>query len=391
VIDITKLLLSVSSQMEELRYGDKGHPIKERDPEKQCPIVVWNLTLSCNLRCLHCYTRSDEQTHQCEMSTEQGKALIKNLAEFGVPVLLFSGGEPLMRKDLLDLASYAVSLGIRTVLSTNGTMIDNHKAQALKDNGFSYVGVSLDGLKNNHDHFRQSDGAFEKALKGIRNCLEVGLKVGLRFTITKGNADDVLPVFDILKKEGIPRVCFYHLAYAGRGTELMEEDLAPEDTRFLIEKIIDLTAKMHQEGFPIQVLTVANHADGPFLYLKMKRENNKRAQRVMDLLTINGGNRTGVGIASVGWDGTVYPDQFWRTHPLGNVLDKPFGDIWTDMSHPLLGKLKHKKKYITGRCSLCKFLDICGGNLRVRAESVTGDVWASDPACYLSDEEIGIV
>ena len=391
MIDITKLFLSKSSQMEELRYGAKGHPIKERDPEKQRPVVVWNVTRSCNLRCLHCYSRSDEKTHPSELSTNQGSVFIENLAEFGIPVLLFSGGEPLMRKDVLDLASYAVRLGIRTVLSTNGTMIDKDKAQALKDTGFSYIGVSLDGLKNTHDHFRQSEGAFEKALRGMRNCREVGLKVGLRFTITKGNAADVLPIFDILKKEGIPRACFYHLAYAGRGTELMEEDLAPEETRVLIEKIIDRTAQMHNEGFPLQVLTVGNHTDGPFLYLKMKRENNKRTQHVMDLLTINGGNRTGVGIGSVGWDGTVYPDQFWRTQPLGNVLDKPFGEIWTDMSHPLLSKLKHKKKYITGRCSQCKFLDICGGNLRVRAESVTGDLWASDPACYLSDEEIGVV
>ena len=250
------------------------------------------------------------------------------------------------------------------------------------------MGVSLDGMEKVNDRFRGYKGAFQHALQGIRNCRNEGLKVGLRFTVNRLNKDEVGPIFDLLEKEDIPRVCFYHLVYAGRGSELMDQDLDHQETRQVVDLIMDRTKDLHDRGIPKEVLTVDNHADGPYLYLRMKREQNSRQNDVLTLLKMNEGNSSGKGIGCISWDGAVYADQFWRHHSFGNVLERPFSRIWSDLSDPLMARLKDKKEFVTGRCATCRWLDVCGGNFRVRAEAATGDLWAPDPACYLTDEEI---
>jgi 12,18-didecarboxysiroheme deacetylase len=323
-----------------------------------------------------------------ELSTREGFAIIDDLAEFGVPVILFSGGEPLVRKDLPELAAYAVEKGLRAVISTNGTLITKKKAQILKEIGLSYVGISLDGMKEINDRFRGVKGAFDAAIKGIANCKAAGIKVGLRFTINRFNAAEVPRIFDLLEDMDIPRVCFYHLVYAGRGSDLVKEDATHSETREIVDLIIKRTKDLHDRGKPKEVLTVDNHADGPYLYMKLLKEDPERAKGVLELLKMNEGNNSGRGIGCISWDGEVYPDQFWRHYSFGNVKDRPFSTIWTDLSEPLMKRLKDKKQYVTGRCETCKWLDICAGNFRVRAEAVTGDLWAPDPACYLTDDEI---
>ncbi|MDP6060542.1 MAG: SPASM domain-containing protein, partial [Pirellulaceae bacterium] len=239
-----------------------------------------------------------------------------------------------------------------------------------------------------NDKFRGQVGAFDEALAGIRNCLEAEIKVGLRFTINKRNAADIPEIFTLLEEENIPRVCFYHLVYAGRGTKLMEEDLDHEETRRVVDMIIDRTADLHSRGKPKEVLTVDNHADGPYLYLRKLREDPERAKDVLKLLRMNGGNSSGNGIGCVSWDGAVHADQFWRHVTFGNVTERPFSEIWTDTSNELMAKLKNKYPHVHGRCASCRFMPMCGGNFRVRAEAATNDLWACDPACYLTDEEI---
>jgi radical SAM protein with 4Fe4S-binding SPASM domain len=186
----------------------------------------------------------------------------------------------------------------------------------------------------------------------------------------------------------IPRICFYHLVYAGRGSHLVEDDLSHAESRAAVDLIMDRTKELHDRGKPKEVLTVDNHADGPYVYLRLLRENPARAKEVLELLKMNEGNNSGRGIGCVSWDGEVYADQFWRHHSFGNIGRRPFSVIWSDTSEPLMGKLKEKKRHVKGRCATCRWLDICGGNFRVRAEAVSGDVWAPDPACYLSDDEI---
>jgi Fe-coproporphyrin III synthase len=393
MIGISKLYCGTIEASDPLRYGRNSTKLPShllQFSEDKKPVVVWNVGQRCNLKCLHCYSQSQNRDYPGELSAAEGKKLIEDLAQFGSPVILFSGGEPLLRKDLLLLAQAATNLGMRAVISTNGTLITEKMARELKKIGLSYVGISLDGLKETHDHFRGVKGAFSLALKGIRNCQEAGMKVGLRFTISRHNEKDVPGIFDLLEEENIPRVCFYHLVYAGRGTKLMEENLNAKDTRRIVDLIIDRTKDLHQRGKDMEVLTVDNHADGPYLYLRMKRERSERAEEVLSLLRMNGGNNSGIGIGCVSWDGSVHADQFWRHYSFGNVRERPFSEIWMDTREPLMAKLKDKKKYVKGRCASCCWLDICAGNFRVRAEATTGDLWAPDPACYLTDQEIGI-
>ncbi len=392
MIGISKLYCGTVEPSDALRYGRMSSKLPSHllqfSSDKR-PVVVWNITRRCNLKCVHCYAHAKNIPFDNELSTTEGKFLIDDLSEFGVPVILFSGGEPLVRKDLPELADYAVKKGMRAVISTNGTLITPQTARTLKDIGLSYVGISLDGMEEINDRFRGVKGAFRSALEGIENCKKAGIKVGLRFTINKSNDGQISEIFKLLEEMDIPRACFYHLVYAGRGSDLVKEDLSHEESRKAVDLILDLTKQLHDKGDLKEILTVDNHADGPYLYLRLLRENPERAREVLELLKMNQGNSSGIGIGCVSWDGEVYADQFWRHYSFGNVRNRPFSEIWADTSDPLMKKLKQKKKYAKGKCKTCRWLDICAGNFRVRSEAVTGDVWAPDPACYLTDEEIG--
>jgi 12,18-didecarboxysiroheme deacetylase len=379
MISISRLYCGSKEAMDMLRYGSEKH---------KRPVVVWNMTRRCNLKCVHCYSSSQNIQYKNELSTDEGKKLIADLAAFKSPVILFSGGEPLMREDLPDLVRFAVDQGMRAVISTNGTLLTKKTAATLKKIGISYAGVSLDGMKNTHDQFRGVAGAFDMTLKGIRTCRDEGIKVGIRFTINKKNFSDIPALFDLIEKEDIPRACFYHLVYSGRGSKLIDEDVSHEETRKVVDLIMDRTRDLCDRGKPKEILTVDNHADGPYVYMRLLVEDLAKAEEVMSLLMVNEGNSSGNGIGCVSWDGEVYADQFWRGISFGNVRKRPFSEIWTDTSNELMARLKDKKKYVTGRCSICRWLDMCGGNFRARAEAIAGDIWAPDPACYLTDAEI---
>jgi 12,18-didecarboxysiroheme deacetylase len=393
MIGISKLYCGTVESSDPLRYGRRSGSLPShllQFSEDKRPVVVWNVGRRCNLRCVHCYSGSGDRQYEGELTTAEGKALIGDLADFRVPVILFSGGEPLMRPDILELIASARQRGVRSVLSTNGTLITPGMARELKRLRLSYVGISLDGLEQTHDRFRGVEGAFRQAMAGLEACQNEGIKVGLRFTINRRNSQDVPGIFSLLRDRNIPRACFYHLVYAGRGSRMIAEDLDHVQTRRVVDQIIDLTRELFDAGHPREVLTVDNHADGVYLYLRLKEENPPRAAEVLALLRMNGGNSSGHGIGCVSWDGSVHADQFWRHHCFGNVRERPFSEIWTDLSDPLMARLKNKKAYVKSRCARCRYLELCGGNFRVRAEAVTGDLWEADPACYLSDEEIGL-
>ncbi|MFH1137877.1 MAG: 12,18-didecarboxysiroheme deacetylase [Pseudomonadota bacterium] len=391
MIGISKLYCGTVEPSDALRYGrhSKSLPshLLQFSSDKK-PVVVWNITQGCNLRCVHCYAQAKAAGGPDELTTQEGLALLDDLADFGAPVMLFSGGEPLVRPDLTDLIRHAVGRGMRAVISTNGALITEAKAWELKDLGLSYVGISLDGLAEVNDRFRGVPGAFDLAVAGIKNCRAVGLKVGLRFTMNKRNVTEIPAIFDLLEELDVPRICFYHLVYSGRGSNLMAEDLDHAETRRVLDVIMDRTKSLHDRGRPTEVLTVDNHADGPYLYLRMRKEGHPRAGEVLELLQMNEGNNSGRGIGCVSWDGQVHADQFWRNHVFGNVRERRFSEIWNDPAIELLAKLKNKKEHVQGRCRSCRWLDICGGNFRARAEAAAGDIWAPDPACYLTDEEI---
>jgi radical SAM protein with 4Fe4S-binding SPASM domain len=353
------------------------------------PIVVWNLTRTCNLKCVHCYTDSCAKKYPDELTTEQCKTVLDDLGEFKVPAVLFSGGEPLVRPDVFELAEHARSRNLHVVLSTNGTLIDAEKARRFKELQFSYIGISLDSaIPAVHDEFRGCKGAFERTMRGFRHCVEAGQKVGLRLTLTRHTVQDLGRIFDFLEQEGIDRACFYHLCPSGRGKSLLT--LTAAESRRAMDTIFNRTADLLARGKRIEVLTVDNHCDGPYLYQRMLRENHPRAEQVHDMLTWNGGGRnsSGVGISNIDFNGNVHADQFSMFRTFGNVKDRKFSEIWQDLSNPIMAGLKDRLSLLKGRCSTCKFKQMCGGALRARAEVMTGDPWESDPGCYLSDEEI---
>lgn len=389
MINLTRLYCDESQPMDSLRYG-RGHGAPNSAAERK-PIVVWNITRRCNLKCIHCYSDSDAKSYPGELNWDQCVNVIDDLAQYGVPALLLSGGEPTIHPQFFDLAGYARTKGLRLTLSTNGTLIDEEKASKIKDLGFSYVGISLDGIGATHDYFRGREGAFDKAVQAFRNCKAVGQKVGLRLTLSRQNIDDLEQILDFIERENIERVCFYHLVPSGRGSAMVA--VPHEVTRRAIDRILERTSRWVAEGTPREVLTVDQPVDGAYLYLRLKEENPDRAQQVIDLLRWNGGgnNSSGTGIGNIDTQGNVHPDQFWQDLILGNVKQRPFSEIWRNKQNATLDALRNRKEHLTGRCKDCQFLDICGGGFRVRALHTTGDLWAPDPACYLSDRETGLL
>jgi radical SAM protein with 4Fe4S-binding SPASM domain len=385
MISVSRLLCEAIGPGDHLRYRKPdGAPLR--------PIVVWNCTQRCNLHCIHCYAQASAQGCPGELDTKQAKAFIHDLADFKVPAILFSGGEPLLREDIFELAGFAREKGLRTVISTNGTLITEKVAIQLARLGLAEVGISLDGSEPTNDRFRGQSGAYQTALRGFRNCKSQGLRVSLRLTITRFNYQDIPAIFDLVEQENIDRACFYHLAYVGRAGSLgMDSDLSHQQKRAVLDLICQRTLELYRRGLSKEILTVDNHADGIYIYLKLKKDDPERAARAVELLRSNGGNGAGISIAAIDNLGNVHPDQFWWHYSLGNVLQRKFGDIWMDTSDPLLAGLKERKGLLKGRCARCRYIDLCRGNLRVRAEAVFGDVWAEDPACYLSDQEIGLL
>jgi len=389
MISITKLLCDSDYYGDTLRYSLGSRGQVHGAAQGHGPVVVWNCTRTCNLSCIHCYSNSESKKYEGELTTREALRFIDDLAEFRVPVILFSGGEPLLRNDLMELVAYAKEKGIRPTISTNGTLLSPQNILALKNLGVGYIGVSLDGIGENNDRFRGWQGAYDSALEGIRNCIEVDQRVGLRFTINRHNFKEINDILDLIEKENIPRVCFYHLVYSGRGSKMIDEDTTRVESRAALDLIIERTRDFHRRGLQKEILTVDNHADGIYIYLKLKEKEPERARKVLELLELNGGNRTGIAIGAVDWYGNVHPDQFTQNHTFGNVRERKFGEIWTDNSKPVLAGLKDRKKLLKGRCASCMWLNLCNGNFRARAEAVSGDFWESDPACYLTDEEIG--
>lgn len=390
MLSATRLLNGLVSPEDALRYGrttpDTPAHLLHFTREKK-PVVVWNCTQRCNLHCAHCYSSSKDREYPGELTHEEGIAMLGDLARFGVPTVLFSGGEPLMREGLYELAAEAKRLGMRTVLSTNGTRIDPESASAIAEAGFSYVGVSIDGIGRRHDKLRGKVGAYEATLEGIRNVQAVGLRTGLRFTLHGLNRDELGDVFELAEELGVQRLCVYHLAYAGRGDKLSKHDLAPEDTRAAVEEIFDRVEDLGARGSKLEVLTVDNPVDNVLLLERLRARDPERAAEVERMLLWNGGNQSGIAIASVDPTGWVHPDQFSWHVKVGNVRERPFSELWSD-SNPVLAPYRRRPRPLRGRCAECRHYDLCNGGLRVRAESAYGDASAPDPACYLTDAEI---
>ncbi len=353
------------------------------------PVVIWNLTRRCNLACKHCYAISSNREFPGELSTDELYTVMDDLKAFRVPVLILSGGEPLLRPDIFDLSKRAKGMGFYVGLSTNGTMITEENVGAIAECGYDYVGISLDGIESTHDRFRRREGAYRESLHGIRLCRDAGLKVGVRFTLTQDNAEDLPRLLELMDAEGIDKFYLSHLNYAGRGNVNRKDDVFHRTTREALDLVFEAAYQDALAGGDKEFVTGNNDADGVYLLFWAQERFPDKVEHLRAKLEQWGGNSTGVNISNIDNLGNVHPDTMWWDYTLGNVRERPFSEIWPDTTDPLMAGLKSFPRQVKGRCGTCAHFAICGGNTRVRARQLTGDPWAEDPACYLTDEEIG--
>lgn len=407
MINITRLWTGAEQPADHLRYGLRhGGMHSAQASTAACipassrtrkPIVVWNITRTCNLRCIHCYADSHAEKYPGELSWEQCCAVIDDLAEYGASALLLSGGEPLLHPRLPDILKRATERGLKVTISTNGTRITPDYARMFKELGVAYVGISLDGIGEIHDKFRGVKGAFDGAIRGFRLCEEAGQKTGLRLTLTRNNVQSMEQILNFIEEQNIQRVCFYHLVPTGRGVDVAS--LKPEEARAAMDMLIARAEAWHKSGQTRELLTVTQPADGIYLLLRQLREGSPLAAQTLRLLQWNGGgaNSSGRGIANIDTQGNIHPDQFWQGVTLGNVKSEPFSTVWEAAHAPSAAQLAElrgsdapaeRQKKLSGRCATCKHFHLCGGGFRTRAAFANGHWYGSDPGCYLTDEEI---
>lgn len=338
-------------------------------------ILIWNLTNACNLSCKHCYSSAGQKREE-ELTEEEVVSLVHRLPSVGVRFAILSGGEPLLREDIFEVARLLKDKGVRTYLSTNGLLVEEYLKEIKEV--FDYVGISIDGEPEVHDLFRGRRGAFEESLKAIRACLEEGIRVGLRFTLTPATAKSLPFIFELIEKEGIPKLYISHLVYSGRGKRL--SDLEKEEYRRRVEFILEKSFGYVEKGKPVDVVTGNNEADAVLLYREFSKRYPGLSAEFYERLLLWGGNQAGVRLMNIDHKGNVKPDPFFY-HSLGNVREDELQKIWE--GNGLLSFLRKRPRRLKGKCEKCSFIGICNGNSRARAYAVFGDYREEDPACYL--------
>ena len=360
-------------------------------PKPSGPVVIWNLIRRCNLTCKHCYSISADIDFKGELSTQEVYTVMDDLKAYGVPVLILSGGEPLMRPDIYEISHRAKEMGFYVGLSTNGTLITEENIDKIAAVGYDYVGISIDGLEATHDEFRQKKGAFRESMHAVALCKQAGIKVGLRFTLTQDNYPELPAMLEMLDEHQIDKFYLSHLNYSGRGGRNKKRDAWYDMTRDAMNLLFNHCHDELKRGIEREYVTGNNDADGPFLIEWAKEHYPDQVDALTQRLTNWGGNSSGVNISNIDNLGVVHPDTFWWDHNLGNVRQTPFSKIWSETTDPLMQGFRHHPRPVKGRCADCKYLNICNGNTRVRAYNVSGDFWEEDPGCYLTNEEIGVV
>ena len=352
-------------------------------------VVVWNVNRQCNMRCPHCYASASTAPGRDELSTNEARRLIDELAERGVAILIFSGGEPLLREDLPGLIDYARGRGLHPQLSTNGVLIDIAMAQRLRAAGVQYVGISIDGLAEFNDAYRGLEHGFARASAGLQNAKAAGMRTGLRVTLTRENREQLSPLLEHARELKADRFYVSHLVYSGRALRSRHNDLTPSESREQLHALFSKGDELLRQRVPLEIVTGGNDSDGPALLLWLERHYGTAArQRVEVKLRQRGGNSAGEKLLNIDHRGEVHPDQFWSSASLGNLRNQRFSQI---LQHPLRQQLRVRRALLHGRCGGCSFQAMCGGSHRERALAVTRNMWSPDPACVMTDAEIGLV
>jgi len=365
-----------------LKSSLEGKPSRVLDGS----IAIWNFTNRCNLSCLHCYSRADLDAVDA-LSTGDIMETLPKLKENGVKFIIFSGGEPLTRKDIYEIADKCHDLGIITYLSTNGLYTKQSNAKKILDT-FDYVGISIDGSPEVHDTFRGLKGAFEESMKAVDLLNSYNqTKVGIRFTLTKDTHDDLGFIFDLAEKHNIPKIYISHLVYSGRGLDNLKMDISKEQRLKAVNFIIDKAFEYQENGTDIEIVTGNMEMDAILFFERFSHKYPHLSEDMRDRLVSWGGNSAGRKLLNIDSFGSVKPDPFFP-ETIGNILTEEFSDIWTNHPVPLLKKLRTHPREISGKCHTCEQIDICNGGSRSRAYAIYDDMWAEDPSCYLSDKQM---
>jgi radical SAM protein with 4Fe4S-binding SPASM domain len=352
------------------------------------PVIIWNVCMHCNMTCPHCYAAAVSEPSPTDLSHEEALRLLDEMAACGVKIVIFSGGEPLLRGDLLELMAHAKGLGISPQLSSNGVLVDEAMAARLKQRGVDYVGISVDGLQDFNDDYRGMQGGTEAALRGLRCAKAAGMRTGLRMTLTSRNVAQLPDMVEVAHSVAVDRLYISHLVYSGRGFKVSDEDLTREVARATLTRLFEIAERNLIAEAGTRITTGSNDSDGPFLLRWVEeRYGAEAAAPVEELLVQRGGNSAGERILNIDARGRVHPDQFWRAAVLGDVRKQPFAEI---LEHPMREELRDRVERLTGRCAECSYKPICRGSHRERALALYRDPWASDPACVMEDSEIGV-
>jgi len=355
---------------------------------RNAPVVIWNICMHCNMSCPHCYAGAVAEPVPTDLSHEEGIDLLDQLADAGIRVVIFSGGEPLLRADAFELIAHAKRRGISPQLSTNGVLIDADVAKRLADSGVAYVGISIDGVESFNDAYRGLKGGFDAALRGLRNANAAGMKTGLRMTLSKRNFDQLESMINVARGAGVNRFYLSHLVYSGRGYKVAHEDLTREQQRSTLTWLFERAEALLEIDPNFKIVTGSNDSDGVFLLRWiLDRHGAAAGGKVRELLLQRGGNSAGERILNIDPRGRVHPDQFWRAAVLGDIRKDSFAKI---LEHPLRDQLRRRLEFLKGRCGSCSEREICRGSHRERALAFHRDQWAPDPACVMEDAEIAV-
>jgi radical SAM protein with 4Fe4S-binding SPASM domain len=344
-------------------------------------LVVWDITYGCNLHCRHCYANAGKPL-ETELTTAEAKRAIDTLDHASVPIIAFSGGEPLVRNDIFELTRYATEKGIFVALATNGTLITKEKAREMKHAGIQFVQISLDGATaKTHDTFRGTHGMFERTIQGIRNCVHEGLFVNIATTATKYNSAEIPRIITLCEQLKVNWFMIYNFIPTGRGEFIAQNDLTPCEREQLLKALWEKL----KSGNTVNVLSTAPQFAR--VALEAERGSNKKIipthfanpsldGQLLDLAEFIGGCGCGRVYCAIRANGDIEPCVFFPLK-IGNIKEDNFKTLWT--TSPILQDLRDKDK-LEGNCGKCEYRYYCGG-CRARAYGYTGNYLAPDPGC----------
>ncbi len=353
-----------------LRRAGTSH--ESRVTGHELRMIAWELTRSCNLACVHCRASAERGPYAGELSTEEVLKVMDGIALVGKPVIILTGGEPLLRSDIFDLAQYGTEKGFRMVMATNGTLFTEETVRKMKGSGIQRISISLDGPDpESHDAFRRVKGSFEGSLRGIEMAKKGGLDFQINTTITRINLHLIPDILRLAVDLGAVALHIFLLVPTGRGKELQDQEISPGDYEKTLHWFYEQRDKV-----PLQLKATCAPHYYRILRQRAKKEGKKITPQEYGLDAVTRGCLGGIAFCFISHVGQVQPCGYLELD-CGNVRETPFGEIWANSE--VFQRLRNSDGY-KGKCGRCEFRKVCGG-CRARAYEVSGDYMAEEPYC----------